>query len=150
MFQYILPTKGQAQRTDCKTIRHGVDNLWLLSCMQLPRTSRILLHWGMLWAWKQGCAVIGLLGNPNPSPVRRQKPAEAPEAKFAMLPWNPDAYSAQPQPKTQKWDTRGTHCCCKSQSVSESPPQLCRLCIMGLWTPSFAQICVCSLQGWES
>lgn len=60
------PTKGQAQRIDCKTICHGMDNLWFLSAGNSPAIQVWLAHWGMLCDWQQGCAGIGLLGNPNP------------------------------------------------------------------------------------
>lgn len=66
MFQYRLPTKGQAQRTDRKTICHGMDSLWLQSCPWLPTVPRWLSHWATLGDWQQGCAGTGLQHHSNP------------------------------------------------------------------------------------
>lgn len=118
MFQYRLPTKGQAQRTDGKTICHRVDSLWLPSCPWLPAIPTRLPHWATLGDWQQGCTGTGLQHHPNPwlwegrSQQRLLRP---------NLPCYPGIQlHTQPQATTQKWDTRGTCRCYKAQSMSQS------------------------------
>lgn len=65
--------------------------------------------------------------------MRRQKPAEAPEAKFAMLPWHPVAHSAS----SYNTEVRYSRYLPLLQSPEHVPVtlQLHRLCRMCLWAP---------------